>query len=132
MKINQKYLLFVLGGLLILGFVFSIIQVTKAGMTGPHSPGHIWANIDKPADCPSGQFVRGANDTGWVCVSGIPIYICPEVNTPCVSDCPKDAGAAGQNFVLDTRSTCSYGRSVVYLCDTSETVNCPLLGYLIP
>ena len=52
--INNKTALLVLSAMLIAGIVFSIVQITQAGVTDPHNPGHTWATIDKPADCSSG------------------------------------------------------------------------------
>jgi len=59
--------LFILTGLLMAGIIFSIIQVTRAEITGPHNPGHLWSQLDKPADCSTGQYIYGANDSGWLC-----------------------------------------------------------------
>jgi len=87
MKINQKYLLLTLSGLLIMGVVFSIVQVTKAGVTGPHNPGHLWANIDKPADCPIvGQYVYGANDAGWLCNTPAGGIVCSDCDASFVNE----------------------------------------------
>jgi len=79
-RINQKYLLLTLSGLLIAGVIFSVVQVILAGVTGPHNPGHIWATIDKPADCSSG-YVYGANDSGWLCSTPTITETDPQVGT---------------------------------------------------
>lgn len=64
---NRKLALIVLSGMLLAGIVFSVVQITKAGPTGPHNPGHIWANLDKPNNCSTNQVVYGADDSGWLC-----------------------------------------------------------------
>ena len=67
--INNKTALLVLSAMLLVGITLSLVQITQAGVTGPHNPGHTWATIDKPADCSSGNYVYGANDSGWLCSS---------------------------------------------------------------
>lgn len=65
--INTKSTLIVFSAMLLVGIVLSVVQITIAGVTGPHNPGHTWATIDKPADCSAGYYVYGANDSGWLC-----------------------------------------------------------------
>lgn len=67
LNIRKEHTLLLLAGLLMVGIIFSVIQVTKAGVTGPHNPGHTWAQLDKPGDCASGLYVYGADDSGWLC-----------------------------------------------------------------
>ena len=69
LKINQNYLLITLSVLLVVGIGFSVVQIVKAGITGPHNPGHTWATLDKPANCSSGTFVYGLDDSGLLCTT---------------------------------------------------------------
>ena len=90
--------LFILTGLLMVGIIFSIIQVTKAEITGPHNPGHLWSQLDKPADCPAGQYIYGANDSGWLCSA------------------PSGGGGTLVQTTVQTASSGASSRSVVAQC----------------
>jgi len=67
--INIKAAFIVLSVMLMGGIVFSVVQITTASPAVP-DPGHTWRQIEKPTnDCSSGEYVRGANDDGWLCIS---------------------------------------------------------------
>jgi|WetSurMetagenome_2_1015567.scaffolds.fasta_scaffold190587_3 hypothetical protein len=105
--LNNKSNLVVLGVMLIIGIIFSVVQIVKAGVTGPHNPGHTWATIDKPADCSSGYYVRGADDSSWLC-SPLP--------ASGISDCYTTYSTnsiPGNNCVIGiTSPTCNSGYRV--------------------
>ena len=72
-----------------IGIVFSVVQIVKAGITGPNNPGHPWIQLDKPADCSSGYYVRGADNNGWLCDNtAIPnTRDCTTYTVDCVGEC---------------------------------------------
>lgn len=75
LKINQKYLLFSLSILLLVGITFSIVQIilastaTKGGVK-PTPIGHLW-NETENFNCPAGEFLQSNNNGALTCGSSI-------------------------------------------------------------
>ena len=66
----KKNYLLALSAILLVGITFSVIQIVRAGPTGPHIVGHPFSEIEMPADCTAlgpEYYVQGADGGGWSC-----------------------------------------------------------------
>jgi len=109
--IDIKGILIVLGAMLVAGIAFLVVQLTLASPAAPN-PGHTWAEIEKPADCTSGQYVYGINGSTLDC--SIP----PKGTLSCVN---KETGWANTNPPVSI--SCDTGYTMTgYFCAISGNV----------
>jgi len=146
-NINQKYLLFVLSGVLLVAIIFSVVQIVKAVTYGSTpAVGHAWSGI-QDFDCVTGYLQKNAsgvltcgsvsegggiascmwysaqcNSDGTKTMGGLPTLNCDLTNDTAGGYCPSPkkiiaGGCQGSTGSNLTISRLSYGTQGGWYCD---------------